>query len=164
MDMIVLEVERAIDAGFPYLGLVVALTLPDICAALGSPGGKTDPQKYKDWFTNNLADRYPSLTCDDIWSLRNGVVHQGRFGHEKMQYSRILFTLPEARGNVYHNNIVDDALNLDAITFCKDMCCAVQTWYAANKDKPEVAANYPNLVQFRPAGFPPYMVGMPIIA
>src|SRR6266404_5355686 len=150
MEMILQEVDRAVRAQLFYLAVAMALTLPDICSALGSPNGETEGRKYRNWYNANLAARYPNITADDMWSLRNGVLHQGRCGHPNMQYSRILFTLPEPQGNRVHNCIVNDALNLDAIQFCRDVVDSVRVWFAANQNGKNVVVNLPNLVQYRP--------------
>ncbi len=96
--------------------------------------------------------------------MRCGVLHQGRLGHPKMQYARILFTLPNPRGAILHNNIIGDALNLDAITFCRDMVQSALRWYEAKQDDPNVLANLPRLVQYHENGLRPYVVGIPLIA
>jgi hypothetical protein len=164
MDVITKEVERALDNGLYYLAVMLALTLPDICAALESRDGQTSGSRYKAWYTSWLASRYSTLTGNDLYRLRCGVVHQGRFGPSSMQYSRILFTIPNPQGNVFHNNIINDALNLDTQTFCQDMLACVKRWYASKENDPNVIQNLPHLVQFREYGLAPYMVGMPLIA
>ncbi len=57
-----------------------------------------------------------------------------------------------------------DAITYDAEFFCLDVIEAVHDWYNQMKDDPNVRANLPNLVHFRPLGFAPYVVGQPIIA
>jgi len=164
METILGEIQKALDAGLYYLAVASALSLPDVCSALESPTGMTSGNQYKAWYDTWLASRYPNLTADDIYSLRCGVVHQGRFGHPKMQYSRVLFTIPNANRNVYHNNILNDALNLDAPRFCQDIVESVSAWYESKKNDPNVTQNLPRLLRLHPNGLPPYMVGMPLIA
>lgn len=164
MEVIIREIEAALDAGFYYLAIAVTLTLPDICSALESPQGRTSGPQYKAWYDNWLAAAYPMVTADDMYSLRCGLIHQGRFGQGNMQYDRILFTLPNPQRNIYHQNIMNDALNLDAATFSRDMLQAVKGWYAAKQTDPVVQGNLPRLLQFYPQGLAPYMVGMPLIA
>ncbi|MDP2694408.1 MAG: hypothetical protein Q8O58_06035 [Gallionella sp.] len=164
MEIILNEIDRALDAGLYYLAIAMALTIPDICAALESQNGETSGPKYKAWYTANLGAQYPNVTDADCWSLRCGVLHQGRCGHQNMQYGRILFTIPNAQNNVFHNNIINDALNLDAVRFCHDVVACARLWYARKQNDPVVQSNLPNLVQLRPQGLAPYMVGMPLIA
>jgi len=163
VDVIIQEVNHALNAGLYYLSIMMALALPDICAALESSNGETTGQKYQAW-CNKWVTRYPTLTSIDLYSMRCGVVHQGRYGHAKMQYARVLFTIPNINRNTFHNNVINDALNLDAVIFCRDMIESVGQWYAAKRNEPSVVANLPLLVQFRDQGLAPYMVGMPLIA
>lgn len=81
-----------------------------------------------------------------------------------MQYARVLFTVPNDQKNVFHNNIFNDALNLDTMIFCKDMMNVVRQWLSMAQTNQFVKDNLAYLVQFRPQGLPPYMVGMPLIA
>jgi hypothetical protein len=164
VESIIREIENAIAAGLYYVALVTSLSLPDVCAALESPDGETSGTKYKAWYDAWMAPMYPQMTSLDLYSLRCGLVHQGRMGHPQMQYARILFTVPNLQGNVYHQNILNDVLNLDAGIFCRDMIECVRSWYAAMQNDACVQANLPRLVQFRAHGLAPYMVGMPLIA
>jgi hypothetical protein len=158
------EVEKALSAGLFYLAILTALSLPDICGALESADGQTSGAKYRAWYDLWMAKLYPEITSVDLYSLRCGVVHQGRLGHSKMQYARVIFTIPNAQRNVFHRNIINDALNLDAVTFCRDVIKCVSDWYAAKQNDPNVQANLPRLLRLRPNGIAPYMVGMPLIA
>lgn len=164
MDVITKEIERALSSGLYYLAVITTLSLPDMCAALESDDGTTSGQKYKSWCDAWLLPSYPMLTSGDLYSMRCGVVHQGRLGHPRMQYARILFTLPNPNRNVFHRNVINDALNLDVVIFCRDMVRAVEQWYAAKHNDPNVVANLPRLMRHHERGLAPYMVGMPLIA
>ncbi len=164
MNTILVEIDHALNAGLYYLAVMMAVALPDICAALESRNGETTKSRYKDWYDANLLTKYPNFTADDCYSLRCGVIHQGRLGHSGMQYSRVLFTIPNAQQNVFHNNIIYDALNLDAVIFCRDVMDSVREWFVEGQNNPQVQANLAHLVQLRPQGLSPYMVGMPLIA
>src|SRR4029077_3839387 len=94
METILQEIEKAIDAKLYYLAIVLAVTLPDICAALESADGRTRPERYKAWYRANLASKFSFLTEDDCYSLRCGVVHQGQFGFVNSQYDRVAFLMP----------------------------------------------------------------------
>lgn len=164
METILMEIERALDAELYYLATAMALTVPDICAALEDPNGESSGLKYKAWYNENLAQLYTNITDADCWSLRCGVLHQGRCGHPNMQYGRILFAVPNIQGNVFHNNIMNDALNLDAEIFCRDVVHCARAWFKGKQFEPVVQNNMPNLVQYRAQGLAPYMVGFPLIA
>jgi hypothetical protein len=59
---------------------------------------------------------------------------------------------------------MNDALNLDAEHFCRDIIQSARNWFAAHQHDLHVQANLPNLVQLRPTGLAPYIVGLPVIA
>lgn len=164
---IVDEVRRASKEGFYYLALTLALKLPDICAALQSPDGETSGRKYKDWCKTYVLPKYPRLSASDVYYLRCGVLHQGRCGHPDMQYSRVVFTMPDAAFTV-HNNIMGDALNLNVSIFCEDICKSVESWQGAIANdarlKAVVEANSSKLVTLHPNGLAPFIVGLPVIA
>ena len=164
METILNEIRRALDCRLYFLSITMALALIDICAALESPDGETTKAKYIAWYEQWISPDYANLTGNDIYSLRCGVVHQGRFGHERMQYSRVVFTLPDGRGNVFHRNLMNDALNLDAGTFCEDILSAVTRWQQAHETDPIVQTNLLSLLTFHPNGLAPYFVGIPVIA
>jgi hypothetical protein len=168
MDVILREIERALEARLYYLAVLSAIALPDVCSALQSDG-TTKPEKYKAWYEAWLAKKLSSMTSDDMYGLRCGIVHQGIFGHPGMQYNRVIFTVPHGRVRA-HNTVMraaDDeqfALHLDAEMFCLDVIASVKEWYSSNQDSPNVKAHLPRLVQYRPGGLPPYILGSPVIA
>ena len=158
------EIEHCVGSGRYYAAISLALTVPDIAAALGSSNGESKPARYKAWFDANLSPKYPNLTAHDCYCLRCGVVHQGRFGHPGSQYDRVLFTIPTPEGRVFHNNIFNDALNLDAPTFCRDIVKAALKWLKAEAGNATVQTNLQRSVRLYPRGLAPYMVGTPLIA
>jgi hypothetical protein len=168
MEVFLDEIERALQHGLYSLAVTSALTLPDICAALESPDGETSGPAYKAWYDAWLAPQYPQLSCRDMWKLRCGVVHRGRLGHGDMQYARIIFTLPNPRHAVLHQNVFRTragvVLMLYTERFCRDMAEAVRRWYEAKKGDPNVTKHLPDLLQFRPTGMLPYTDGQPVVA
>ena len=164
MDVILGQIERALDRGFHYLAIVSALTLPDLCAALEAANGETTKAAYRGWYDAWLAPKYPMISRIDIYRLRSGVVHQGILGPNGMQYDRIVFTI-HGHGAIIHGNlsannagVQGSALQLDAGIFCSDVIESVRQWYSAKKDDPIVKANMPRLLRFRPHGSPPHFV------
>lgn len=153
LEFILGDVERALGAELYYLALTLSLTLPDICAALESDNGEATGPRYKRWYNTYLAPRYPNLTDVDCYSLRNGIVHQGRLGHPKSQYDYVAFTfVKQANVAVFHGNIAIDVLQLDVRIFCNDICSAVREWFNSAKENPNVKSNLPRVVRYRPNG------------
>ena len=167
MEVITKEIERAIEAGFVYVAVAMCLSLPDVCSALESENGESKTQNYMAWYERWMGEDYQLfLSGRDMWSLRCGVLHQGRLGNKKFPYDRILFMLTPG----FHQCMSDGTgesservFQLDARQFCKDMLDAVSRWHAAKQNDPHVVRNTPRLVSFRPDGYPPHFVGMPVI-
>jgi hypothetical protein len=166
MEQVLNEVDLALEHKLYYLAIVLALTLPDICSALEAADGRTTAERYKSWYDSYLASKFPNMSGEDCYSLRCGVVHQGRMGvvRKGAQFGRVLFSTPDGRGNVFHNCMLNDALQFDTMRFCREIIEAVRDWFSLAQSNPTVQLNLPNLVQYRPHGLTPYMVGIPIIA
>jgi hypothetical protein len=164
VEALLREIEKALNVELYYLALLLTLTLPDICVALEQPDGRTIGKRmYKAWYKANVYDIIGGLTPDEAYELRSTVVHQSRAqGSDARTYSRIIFTM---KGGVrVDNSVLDDALSLDAEMFCGRWIGMVRKWLEKNKDNPMVLSHLPNLLQVRPNGLAPYIVGMPIIA
>jgi hypothetical protein len=164
METLFQEIERALQAQLYYLALIAALSVPEICAALESPTGDTagrSGQAYKNWYNANLAARLSWLKDVDCYSLRCGVVHQGRFGNPNMQYGRAIFVLPG--GNVFSNCVFNDAYVFSVVEFCRTIVDAARQWFSAHHNDANVQANLPRLVQYHASGIRPYIGGVAVI-
>lgn len=170
LEYVLQDIIRAHDAQLYYVAVAVALSIPDICAALECDPEKvwTTEKKYVAWFDANLAHRFKAIDGTNFYRLRCGVLHQGQGRHNKMEYSRVIFQPPAP---VTINEAVmthvggeeGKVLCLNTGEFCNAVIDAARTWYEQNRDNPNVKANMPNLVRYRPEGLAPYIVGLPII-
>ena len=143
-----------------YAGLVLTLFLPDVCAALEAEDGQTNRERYKAWFDQWVGYKYPRiLSADQLYYLRCGVAHQGKFEHPALTYDRIFFTL-RPNGSFFHCNVFNNELKLDIPFFCKDMVEGVDGWYLTKKNDPTVQKNYAKLVHFYPDGLAAYLLGV----
>jgi hypothetical protein len=165
LEPILDEAERAMAHELYYLAIMLSLTLPDICSALQEEDGRTTREAYKRWFDINLGSKFETLSADDCYSLRCGVLHQGRMGlmRKGRQFGRVLFSVRDTSG-LFDSNRLDDAVQFDTTTFCNVIAEAVREWFQAAQDDPIVVQNLPNLVKYRPQGLAPYMTGIPLIA
>jgi hypothetical protein len=157
------EVNKAASSGMPFLAISMAVALPDICAALSSPDGRTTGDRYKDWCRDNLGDEFNYVTPDDLYSMRCGVLHQGRFGGMKHSVARVIFFLPGGPAT-FTNCKLNDAYAYSVVDFCKNMADAVYRWCEKHKNDQTVQANIPLLMQYRATGFPPYVQGITVLA
>lgn len=169
MELFLQEIENALKARLYYLAVVTAVTIPDVCAALASPDGESTGAKYKAWYSDNVGKTLTWFTEVDCYKFRCGGVHQGRFGHKDMQYDRTIFLLPGpvtmmqglSKGN---GGSAESAYMYSAVEFCQVFVKAARDWLKANADNATVKANMAHLVELRPEGLSPHIVGIPVIA
>ncbi len=163
MDELLEQIENSVDSGSYLLGLYVALALPDICGALESGNGRATGNRYKAWFNKWVAPKYDkTLTGEQCYSYRCGVLHQGRSKHDNLGYSRIIFLEPNPN-MVLHRNIMNDAYNLDIRLFCNDLVASTREWLISVKSNHNFNANYEHFMKRHENGIPPFIVGVPVI-
>ena len=91
------------------------------------------------------------------------MLHQGRLEPHRGTYKRILFIEPH--GNMtLHNNVMNDALNIDVTRFALDIVEGAEQWLITAEQTPQYQANFPHYMQRYPNGLPPYIGGIPVIA
>lgn len=158
MDDLFDQIMQAVDAGLSLLALAGALTVPDICAALGSNDGRTTGDRYRDWVRSELEPKWRQfLTAEDVYAFRCSFLHQGRLEQSKTPVRKLLFI--EGTGNV-HMNLFDDMLQLDLGLFCGDVTEAGRAWTAASAGSEPFDTNLATFVQRRADGiFGPNDVG-----
>ncbi len=169
MKELLSQIKVAVDGHAYYLALYASLTVPDICSAMESNNGQANRSKYISWFDKYVADKYsacgnPTLTGEVCYFYRCAVLHQGRAQHPKLGYSRILFVEPGTTSNVFHNNVLNDALNIDVGIFCNDVIEAANTWLQDAEETDNYKNNFSHFMQRYPAGLSPYIIGVPVIA
>lgn len=155
------EINKAAAGGMPLLAIAMTVALPDICVSLASADGRSTGERYKQWCTDNLGNEFSFVTGDDLWSMRCGVLHNGRFGDLKHNVQRVIFALPN--GNSYVNNEINDAYFYGVVEFCRNFTARVHQWMEKNISDATVQANLPRLMQYR-QGLSPYVSGMMVLA
>lgn len=164
MDDLIQQVRAVNKASIYYVALFSALALPDICAALESADGQASKAKFIAWFDANVASRYGgTLDGETCYYFRCSMLHQGTTQHPKGRYSRIFFLEPAGGGFVMHNNVFNNALNIDISIFCEDICQSAETWWRSAANNPTVQANRGKFVTRYAAGLAPYVRGFPVI-
>ena len=151
-----------------YLALAGALVVPDMCGALESTDGQASSSKYKTWFDNHVAPLHnsggvPILTGEDCYYFRCSLLHQGRSQHSRSGYSRIIFLEP-GTSNVFHMNILNDALNIDVREFCIEIVSAARLWLEQVRGTEPYETNCVSFVHRYPNGIAPYIIGLPVIS
>lgn len=165
MEFQLTEIERALNLGLYYVALQASLALPDICGALQSDNGEASKQKYIAWY--NTYAKEPganSISGDDCYYFRCSCLHQGSTQHPRSSYSRILFLVPTGNGFIFHNNVINNALNIDINIFCRNIIKAVRDWTKKVENDENYKKNYEHLLKVYPNGLRPYIVGCPVIS
>lgn len=162
MDELIRQIRLASDAGLYYLALIGALTLPDICGALGSKEGTASGSKYKDWIRANVPSQ--ASDADSIYGLRCSLMHQGRAMPHGSVFP-IAFTAPG--GPQLHN--LSTLVNGDQVgwmsiaLFVDEVTAASEAWLAQYGKTNRVKRNLEKFARLRPEGLLPHYSG-PVIA
>ena len=165
MENLIQELRVSLKNGLYIMALNTALIVPDICSALESEDGQTNGKRYKAWFDKYVTPKYEGFASgDDIYKIRCATLHQGKFNHDYPKYQKILFQIPNKQNNIFHCNILNDALNLNVEIFVSDIIEGYEKWKKDNKGNQTVEENVENSISFYPNGLAPYMVGIPILA
>lgn len=158
------QVTRGLDANLYYLSLAAALTIPDMCAGLESPDGLTNASKYKAWYEEHCADVCAFLTGEDCYYYRCSMLHRGTSQHPKSSFSRVLFVEPGVTTNVFHCNLMNDALNIDVNVFCRAIVQAADSWLDRVEGTDPYESNAAKFMRRYVSGLRPYIVGVPVIS
>jgi hypothetical protein len=126
--------------------LHLTLCLPDICAALQSPSGKTDGTKYRNWCKR----WFPSgkLSADERREMRNKILHQGRSTGASIRYIRFAFYSPPDSGHIQHLHDQAGVLYVNVDELAKETKSAVERWIAdldSNPTKTKAVNAFSNL-------------------
>lgn len=130
MRHLINAIEESLESDNWYAALTLTLTLPDICGKISFDhiSGK---QRYAEWFTKYVGDKYtPLLSGEDCYALRCAFLHEGTAftGNQKAKKSIENFIFVASNSTKLHLNILAGSLQLDVVTFCKDICIGVREW------------------------------------
>jgi len=167
IEAMVKDIELALQAKLYYLAIIVCLILPDICAALESEDGRASKKGYIDWYTKYAKAQAGGVDPEECYSLRCGMAHQGKMNIKNGGAGRVVFTME-------HNHVRLDSVTLksgdvsayafDAEYWCRRWIVAVRDWYKTAQYDPIVQRNMQDMMQPRPFGLHPFMVGQPLFA
>lgn len=165
------QVRLAAKTKLYFLALAGALVIPDMCSGMETSDGRTNGVLYKAWVDEHLSSLFsvgptqsPSFSGEDCWGLRCSFLHQGRLTPHQGSYSKIIFVEPGASSNIFHNNVINDALNIDVPIFVSTMVDAAEKWLASAQEMSNFQSNSASYMQRYPNGLPPYIAGVPVIA
>jgi len=159
------QIEIGLEANLYYVSLFASLAVPDICGAINSEDGAATKDNYISWFDQYVGEKYSQFfNGEDCYRFRCSFLHQGSSQRSDARYSRIIFVEPSATTNVFHCNILNDALNIDVRIFCLDIVEGAKEWLDEVEETERFQENYSKFMRRYPNGLSPYIVGVPIIS
>ena len=158
------QVRHASRENLYYVALSGALMIPDMCSGMETLDGKTSGLLYKAWINKYVTPKISNLSGKDCWGFRCSLLHQGSMGPHQGIYNRVLFVEPGSSNSVFHNNVINDALNIDVSIFIETMVSAAEDWLALNEETPNYINNSKKYMRRYPCGLSPYISGVPVIA
>lgn len=175
MERFTSSIEASLKEKNWFAALFLALALPDICSALETNTPTTNVgARYKDWFNRFLKDKYapdhiPEIpewlanefkarlnideippqsamhfTAEDCWKFRCQCLHQGL--PERMDNDRVHFTAP-MDGFSFHQNMIDDVLQISIDIFCRDISDAALVWWNTAQHDTNIATRAKSLIE-----------------
>lgn len=164
MDEFLEQIEASCQAGHLYVALFCSLALPDICGAISSSDGTAKSHKYKNWFDKYIMPKYGgNFDGSNCYAFRCSILHQGKIRHRNLGYERVIFLAPiDNSQRIMHNNILNDALNLDLVEFCNDIVDGVRTWMQDESQNPWFQKNVETVLRRYKGGLPQYVTGVDI--
>jgi hypothetical protein len=164
LEDLLTQIDQTAAAGLFFVALQIA-------SALEAKDGVTNRRLYRAWFTKWAqpffppagppGHQVPTLTAERCYWFRCSLLHQATTEHPDADIARILFV---EGGGVFHLNLSNDVLNLDLRTFCNSMTQAARNWRASPAGKSRVVAdNLQRMIRRYPGGWPPIVVGSPVI-
>jgi hypothetical protein len=168
LEIILGDIRRAIDAKLYYPALVVALTIPDLCAGLMMATSEFVKKPHYLAFLDKYAPESElGLNGEDCFMLRGGIIHRGdATGHPHFKVATVIFTLPNdgpVKVAIHGPKITVagvETRGLDLVMFCDAMEAAARRWLADNRNDAVVAKNMPMLLSYRPDGWSVAMGGV----
>ena len=124
-----------------YGAITIALTLPDICGSIDTPGKSNSKTRSVAWFDRYVGHAYMIevkgvkavfMTGRDCYALRCAALHQGTFDVSEQKARDVVdrFILHHSEAMPIHNFQKDKKLVIDLTTFCLDIAAGVEAWEA----------------------------------
>lgn len=162
MEKIIKSAYDALHNDNQYAALIVALVIPDICAALEN--GKTTGSKYASWFENNLPEYIGYLSGKDCYALRCAILHQGTddiSGQEiKEVLDYVIFMEPKvpvhrfvAKNVVLNDQPPKSFLQLNISMFIVDICKAAEKWLKTTSGNKEIRRRLREAIEIHKEGY-----------
>jgi hypothetical protein len=159
LDVYLMDMLRAVEAGAQHSALALALTLPDICSSIECPIRKVGV-RYRCWC--DTWGKALSISGADCYALRCAYLHNGQDefsgpSADLAPFERIEFTLGQV-GGVWVSQALQpvesgakQTARIPVETFRQSMAISADAWRRARENDPRVAAAIAGLMWMRPA-------------
>lgn len=171
MRQFLTSIEASLKSENWLAALSTTLTIPDMAGWAQYPQLRSG-ERYKLWFTENLAARYTMpitepemaqavlLSEDDCWAFRCSFLHQGLddlTGHaSRKKLDRFAFC---TTGN--HCNRIEGILVLDIETFCREFMQSAESWLDRHEADADIGNRLKSMLQVHTGPFMPvYGIGV----
>ena len=162
MEKIIKSAYDALKNDNQYAALIVALIIPDICAALEN--GETTGSKYASWFENNLPEYKGYLSGKDCYALRCAILHQGKDDVSGQRIKEVLdyviFMEPQVpvhlilgKNVVLNDQLKKSFLQLNVSMFIVDICKAAEKWLKTASGNKEIQRRLRETIEIHKEGY-----------
>jgi len=102
MEDIIKEIQLSVQLQLSYPTLFMSVCLPDICSYAEGIKGKNG-YRYMKWLSTYLTNEFdfnykgtmkPTLTPNDLWKIRNSILHQGESTHKGLDTIKKIEFIP----------------------------------------------------------------------
>jgi len=174
------EIRATLACGIWSPALASAMLVPDACGAIEYPV-KTDPnqglnrQRYVRWY-DKFVKITPRLNMrfdgEVVWKIRNAMLHEIALDFKGYGYDRVLFQPPNRNVQIdfmlssNNGGIEETALMRSILPFCEEIIQGAEQWLQEVENDVDNTRlnNLDRLLQYRPLGLAPHVVGLPVIA
>lgn len=179
MEPILEQIRATFDCGIWYPVISSVLMLPDACGAVEFWGkNKRTSDRYIEWYDKWVMPNFKSTNIkfdgDVVYIVRNAMIHESTgFTRGKHGFDRILFTPPNKTGGVIEfclseNNggIKETAFQISILGMMTAVEAGVRNWLDDVRSDPDPrrVSALAKLVQYRPDGHAPHIVGIPVVS
>lgn len=169
LRLMVAQMIAAEEAALHFPALMTALTVPDICGALGSENGRASGSKTRRW----IAEWMPAYaaTASGIYGLRCSLLHQGS-PYPDDGSPRVVFSVAGPKGTTLHGpgstliyTPTEETFRpIASHLFVAEVAAGVEAWLLAHGATNRVRRNLARFAHLRSDGVPPFIKGGSFIA
>lgn len=171
------QIRATFDCGIWYPVVSAVLMMPDACGAVEFQGQDIRPKaRYINWYDKWVLPLFPSdkFTGSTVYIVRNAMLHESTgFTRGQHGFDRVIFMPPDPRGNVMERSTLggvvgtteEIAFTVTVRGFMEAMDQGVRNWLVEVRSDSDARRRnaIDKIVQYRPHGRDPFIIGLPVI-